>query len=230
MLETLQAVVAIVLIDLALSGDNALVIGMAARGLPKRQRRKAIVFGGLGAVVLRILAASVVTLLLVVPYLQLVASIALLAIAYRLVRPTPSGHGKTVREATTLPEAITTILIADAAMSLENVLGVGAAAHGSIALLVFGLALSIPIVMFGSGLVIRLLDRFPQGIWLGAFALIWTAAEMVVEEPALALRDKLPYSAELVLTVVFFIAIVAARGAIHGRARGRAHSLADPGD
>src|SRR6266542_2414519 len=197
MLATLQPILAIVLIDLALSGDNALVIGMAARGLPKRQRRRAIVFGGLGAVVLRILAASIVTLLLAIPYLQLIASIALLLIAYRLVRPS-SGHGKTVREATTLPEAITTILIADAAMSLENVLGVGAAAHGSIALLVFGLALSIPIVMFGSGLVIRILDRFPQGIWLGAFALIWTAAEMVVEEPALALRDKLPYSAEVV--------------------------------
>ena len=87
MLETLQAILAIVLIDLALSGDNALVIGMAARGLPKRQRRRAIVFGGVGAVVLRIAAASIVTLLLAIPYLQLIASIALLVIAYRLVRP-----------------------------------------------------------------------------------------------------------------------------------------------
>src|SRR6266545_5976584 len=226
MVETVQAVLAIVLIDLALSGDNALVIGMAARGLPTRQRRKAIVFGGLAAVVLRIVAASVVTLLLAIPFLQLIASVALLVIAYRLVRPT-SGPGKTVRQATTLPEAITTILIADAAMSLENVLGVGAAAHGSISLLVFGLALSIPIVMFGSGIVVRLLDRFPRGIWLGAFALIWTAAEMVVEEPALALRDKLPYSAEVVLTVVFFVAILAARGVLDARTRARrAHPLA----
>src|SRR5712691_10011891 len=144
MLETVQAVLAIVLIDLALSGDNALVIGMAARGLPRRQRRRAIVFGGLGAVVLRIAAASVVTLLLAIPYLQLVAGVALLVIAFRLVRPAHTRGGPTVHEATTLPEAITTILIADAAMSFENVLGVGAAAHGSIALLVFGLALSIP--------------------------------------------------------------------------------------
>lgn len=228
MLETLQAVIAIVLIDLALSGDNALVIGMAARGLPARQRRKAIVFGGLGAVVLRVLAASIVTLLLAIPYLQLVASIALLVIAYRLVRPS-SGHGKTVREATTLPEAIVTILIADAAMSLENVLGVGAAAHGSIALLIFGLALSIPIVMFGSGLVIRILDRFPQGIWLGAFALVWTAAEMMVDEPALRIRDALPFSAEFVLAVVFLVVIVAARGALHPRGR-RRQPVADPGE
>jgi YjbE family integral membrane protein len=228
MLETLQAILAIVLIDLALSGDNALVIGMAARGLPARQRRRAIIFGGLGAVVLRIAAASVVTLLLAIPYLQLVASIALLAIAYRLVRPAPAhGASRTVREATTLPEAIITILIADAAMSLENVLGVGAAAHGSISLLVFGLALSIPIVLFGSGLVVRLLDRFPQGIWLGAFALVWTAAEMMVDEPALHMRDALPFSAEAVLAVVFMLAIVAARGALHPRRR---HAVADPGE
>jgi YjbE family integral membrane protein len=229
MIETLQAILAIVLIDLALSGDNALVIGMAARGLPKRQRRRAIVFGGLGAVVLRIAAASVVTLLLAIPYLQLIASIALLAIAYRLVRPTPAHAGPSVREATTLPEAITTILIADAAMSLENVLGVGAAAHGSIPLLVFGLALSIPIVLFGSGLVVRLLDRFPQGIWLGAFALVWTAAEMMVDEPALHIREALPFSAEAVLAVVFLLVIVAARGALHPRGR-RRHAVADPGE
>jgi YjbE family integral membrane protein len=230
MLETLQAILAIVLIDLALSGDNALVIGMAARGLPKRQRRRAIIFGGLGAVVLRIAAASVVTLLLAIPYLQFVASIALLVIAYRLVRPSSAQHGgRAVREATTLPEAITTILIADAAMSLENVLGVGAAAHGSIPLLVFGLALSIPIVLFGSGLVVNLLDRFPQGIWLGAFALIWTAAEMMVDEPALNIRETLPFSAEAVLAVVFLLVIVAARGALHPRSR-RRHPVADPGE
>ncbi len=229
MVETLQAILAIVLIDLALSGDNALVIGMAARGLPQRQRRRAIVFGGLGAVVLRIAAASVVTLLLAIPYLQLFASIALLVIAYRLVRPTPAHSGPAVREATTLPEAITTILIADAAMSLENVLGVGAAAHGSIPLLVFGLALSIPIVLFGSGLVVRLLDRFPQGIWLGAFALVWTAAEMMVDEPALNIRAALPFSAEAVLAVVFLVVIVATRIALHPRGR-RRHPVADPGE
>jgi YjbE family integral membrane protein len=229
MVETLQAILAIVLIDLALSGDNALVIGMAARGLPQRQRRRAIIFGGLGAVVLRIAAASVVTLLLAIPYLQLIASIALLVIAYRLVRPTSAHAGPSVREATTLPEAITTILIADAAMSLENVLGVGAAAHGSVSLLVFGLALSIPIVLFGSGLVVQLLDRFPQGIWLGAFALVWTAAEMIVDEPALPIRDALPFSAEVVLAVVFLLVIVAARGALHPRSR-RRHPVADPGE
>jgi YjbE family integral membrane protein len=227
MTETLMAVLAIVLIDLALSGDNALVIGMAARGLPHQQRRRAIVFGGLAAVVLRIAAASVVTLLLKIPYLQLAASIALLVIAYRLVRPA-AGPGPNVREATTLREAVTTILVADAAMSLENILGVGAAAHGSIALLAFGLALSIPIVLFGSGLVVRLLDRFPQGIWLGAFALVWTAAQMLADEPALHIEATLQY-ADLVLASVFMMLIVALRGALGARGRGH-RVVADPAD
>jgi YjbE family integral membrane protein len=215
--ELLPAVIAIVLIDLALSGDNALVIGMAARGLPQHQRRRAIVFGGLAAVALRIAAASMVTLLLRIPYLQLVASIALVVIAFRLVRPAPA-HGRAVRAATSLPEAVTTILIADAAMSLENILGVGAAAHGSIPLLAFGLALSIPIVLFGSGLVVRLLDRFPQGIWLGAFALVWTAAQMFVAEPALRISDTLRY-ADIVLAAVLMVLIVTARGALDARGR-----------
>ena len=223
MLEALQAVLAIVLIDLALSGDNALVIGMAARGLPDRQRRRAIVFGGIGAVALRIAAAAAVTLLLGIPYLQAVAAIVLVVIAYRLVQPS-SGHGRSVRQATTLPEAITTILIADAAMSIENVLGVGAAAHGSIPLLVFGLALSIPIVLFGSGIVVGLLDRFPQGIWLGAIALLWTAAEMMVNELS-AVADHVPYSAEMILTVAFLLILVAARGA---RSRTRAGGVGSP--
>jgi len=216
--ETLQAVISIVLIDLALSGDNALVIGMAARDLPPKQRRQAIVLGGAGAVVLRILAAAAVTLLLAIPYLQFAAAVVLLVIAYRLVHAADS-HGKKVRAASGLGGAIVTILAADAAMSLENILGVGAAAHGSIALLAFGLALSIPIVLFGSSLVVGLLQRFPQAIWLGALALVWTAAEMILDEPALPLRQAIPWSAELVLTAVFLGMIVATRGAIRTRQR-----------
>jgi YjbE family integral membrane protein len=208
-METLQAVLAIVLIDLALSGDNALVIGMAARGLPARQRRRAIIFGGVGAVVLRIAAAAVVTLLLAVPFLQLAAALVLLVIAYRLVHP-PESHGpRSVRAAAGMRDAILTILAADAAMSLENILGVGSAAHGNIWLLVFGLGLSIPIVLFGSTVVIKILERYPRAIWLGAFALIWTAAELMLDEPALRVRDAIPWSAELVLTAVLMGIIVA---------------------
>ncbi len=207
--ETLQAILAITLIDLAMSGDNALVIGMVARGLPRAQRRKAIVFGAGAAVALRVAAAAVVTLLLTVQYLQLIGGLALVVIAYRLVRP-DDGHGRTVREVTTLRAAVVTILAADFAMSLENILGVGAAAHGNIPLLLFGLGLSIPIVLFGSGLVVRVLDRFPQATWIGALAILWTAADLIVSEPALATLHEMPYL-ELVLTLGFLAIVVTAR-------------------
>jgi YjbE family integral membrane protein len=209
MAETLQAILAITLIDLAMSGDNALVIGMVARGLPKSQRRKAIVFGAGAAVAIRVAAAAVVTLLLTIQYLQLVGGLALVVIAYRLVRP-EGGDGPKVREVTTLRAAIVTILAADFAMSLENILGVGAAAHGNILLLLFGLGLSIPIVLFGSGLVIGLIDRFPQATWLGALAILWTAADLIVNEPSLAVLHAMPY-VELVLTALFLAIVVAAR-------------------
>jgi YjbE family integral membrane protein len=209
MVETLQAILAITLIDLAMSGDNALVIGMVARGLPQSQRRKAIVFGAAAAVALRVAAAATVTLLLTIQYLQLIGGLALIVIAYRLVRPSDS-QGHKVREVTTLRAAIVTILAADFAMSLENILGVGAAAHGNIALLLFGLGLSIPIVLFGSGMVVGLLDRFPQATWVGALAILWTAADLIVSEPALAALHALPF-VELLLTLLFVAIVVAAR-------------------
>jgi YjbE family integral membrane protein len=227
MAETLQAILAITLIDLAMSGDNALVIGMVARGLPKSQRRKAIVFGAGAAVALRVVAAALVTLLLTIQYLQLIGGLALIVIAYRLVRP-GDGQGHKVREVTTLRAAIVTILAADFAMSLENILGVGAAAHGNIGLLLFGLGLSIPIVLFGSGMVVGLLDRFPQATWLGALAILWTAADLIVSEPALAALHGLPF-VELLLTLLF-VAIVAAvrfRDAALARLRARSPRPAD---
>jgi YjbE family integral membrane protein len=209
MLETLQAIIAITLIDLAMSGDNALVIGMVARGLPRAQRRKAIAVGAGGAVALRVLAAAAVTLLLTIQYLQLIGGLALIVIAYRLVRP-EVAQGPTVRPVTTLRAAVVTILAADFAMSLENILGVGAAAHGNIALLLFGLGLSIPIVLFGSGLVVSLLDRFPQATWLGALAILWTAAELIINEPALSFAAQIPF-VELLLTAAFVGIVAAAR-------------------
>jgi YjbE family integral membrane protein len=207
--DTLQAILAITLIDLAMSGDNALVIGMVARGLPKAQRRKAIVFGAGAAVALRVVAAAAVTLLLTIQYLQLIGGLALIVIAYRLVRP-DTEHGPKVREVTTLRAAIVTILAADFAMSLENILGVGAAAHGNIALLIFGLGLSIPIVLFGSGIVVGVLDRFPQATWVGALAILWTAADLIVSEPALAALREMPF-VELLLTLLFLALIVVVR-------------------
>ena len=198
-----SAVIAIVLIDLALSGDNALLIGMAARRLPDAQRRRAILLGGLLAVVLRIVAAAIVSVLLAVPYLQLAGGVVLAVIAYRLVRPGAADAHAAVQPAGTLREAVVTILIADAAMSIENVLGVGGAAHGDLPLLAFGLVISIPIVLFGSGIIAGVLDRAPRLIWVGALALIWTSADMILGDPAIDphVPDHIALSAALAVLI-----------------------------
>jgi YjbE family integral membrane protein len=209
------AIIAIVLIDLALSGDNALLIGMAARRLPADQRRRAIVLGGLLAVALRIAAAAVVTLLLAIPYLQLAGGVVLAVIAYRLVRPGASDAHSTVRPAGSLREAVLTILVADAAMSVENVLGVGGAAHGDLPLLAFGLALSIPIVLFGSGVIAGVLDRAPRLIWLGALALIWTSADMVLGDPALDPHIADHWAISAAAALVILAAVVGVRALRH---------------
>jgi YjbE family integral membrane protein len=209
-LETLQAVLAITLIDLAMSGDNALVIGMVARGLPPSRRRPAIVFGAGAAVALRIVAAAGATVLLTIPWLQLVGGVVLVVIAYRLVRP-EAVEGRSIRDVTTLRAAVITIVGADFAMSLENILGVAAAAHGSVVLLLFGLALSIPIVLFGSGLVVMILERFPRVMWLGAIALVWTAADLILGDPSISeFVARLPFN-ETVLGLFLLAVVLAAR-------------------
>jgi YjbE family integral membrane protein len=211
MLETIQAIVAITLIDLAMSGDNALVIGMAARGLPRAQRRRAIGVGAGAAVVLRIVAAAAATVLLTIPWLQLVGGIVLVVIAFRLVRP-GAGDGRSFRQVTTLRAAVVTIVAADFAMSLENILGVAAAAHGNVMLLLFGLALSIPIVLVGSGLVVTILERFPWAMWLAAIALLITAADLILGDPSVSpLAERLPFAQEL-LGITFLAVLVATRG------------------
>lgn len=221
--DQVPAIITIVLIDLSLSGDNALVIGMAARGFPPRQRRIAILFGGGGAVVLRIAAAAVATVLLTIPYLQLTGGIVLAAIAYRLVRPEAGGK-KLTTAARSLPQAIAIILVADAAMSLENILGVAGAAHGNIGLLVFGLALSIPIVLFGSGMVATLLERYPQVVWLGAAALAWTAADLIMGDPSVPLLPR-GMATEVTLATLLLAAIALAHRARRGARSGiAAHS------
>ncbi len=214
-METLQAVLAIVLIDLALSGDNALVIGLAARNLPARRRRKAVLLGGAAAVLLRVAATAAVTILLAIPFLQFSGGVVLVGIAYRLARPS-NGNGRAVRSATSLREAVVTILIADAAMSLENILGVGAAAHGNLGLLAFGLALSIPIVLFGSGAVIVLFERFPVAIWLGVGALLWTAADLMLSDPLVPV-GALPWVNETSLGAILLATVAVTRFALAPR-------------
>ena len=180
MLELISSVFSIVVIDLVLSGDNAVVIGMASRRLSPRNRRRAILIGGAGAIGLRIVFTAAAALLLDVPYLQAAGGLLLLWIAIKLVRP--QGHDANVDEAASLGDAIRTIVLADVVMSLDNILAVGGAAEGKLGLLLFGLTLSIPIILFGSNLVASLLNRVPVLTFVGAVVLIWTAVRMVAED------------------------------------------------
>jgi len=187
-LEFLSALLAIVLIDLVLAGDNALVIGLVARNLPTHQQRAVILWGTAGAIIVRAAMALVVVWLLNLPGLMLAGALALVWIARKLLTP-EAGGGDTAashRPATTLSAAIRTIVIADAVMGIDNVLAIGGAAKGSALLVVLGLAISVPLIVWGSHLVIRLVDRFPAVILLGGAVLAWTAWSMLVREPLLA--------------------------------------------
>lgn len=176
------ALAAIIVIDLVLAGDNAIVIAMAARGLPEHLRRKAIIWGTAGAVVTRVLMTIGVVWLLKVPGLLMVGGIALLWIAYRLLTQSDDGeaHGT---KASTMAAALKTIVIADTVMGIDNVLGVAGAAKGSITLVIIGLLISVPIMVWGSTLALKLIERFPVTIFIGAAILVYTAMHMIIAEP-----------------------------------------------
>jgi YjbE family integral membrane protein len=177
-----SALAAIVLIDLVLAGDNAIVIALAARRLPAALRRRAIVWGTVGAVVVRSLLTLAAVWLLKIPGLMLAGGLALLWIAWKLARG-EEGSDEPHAEASGFWGAMRTIVVADALMGIDNVLGVAGAAHGAFDLVVIGLALSVPIVVFGSTLVLRLLQRFPWIVWVGAAVLAFTALQMVLGDP-----------------------------------------------
>jgi YjbE family integral membrane protein len=179
-----SALLAIILIDLVLAGDNAIVIALASRNLPPHLRNKAILWGTVGAIVVRSVMTIGVVWLLKIPGLMGVGGVALLWIAYKLIADEGGGdeHGPV---ATTFWGAMKTIVIADALMGIDNVLGVAGAAHGSFDLVVIGLLVSVPIVVFGSKVVLRLVERFPMIIQLGAAVLAFTAAKMIISEPLL---------------------------------------------
>jgi len=171
----------IVLIDLTLAGDNALVIALAVRSLPPRQQFLGRMWGTAGAVGLRLAFIAVATWLLALPFVQLAGGLLLIWIAAKLVLM-GDGREHTVRHGTSMREAIWVIMLADAAMSLDNVIAVAAAAHGDFVLVTFGIALSLPLVVWGSGLLARLMNRWPAIIWVGGGVLGWVAGEMIVRE------------------------------------------------
>ena len=182
MVESLTAILSIIVIDLVLSGDNAVVIGMAARSLSEENRGERSSFGGAGAIGLRIhLYRSGHRCSSVFPGLQAIGGVLLFWIAFKLLRPQGTDTTRS-KKPVRLREAIQTIILADVVMSLDNILAVAGAAHGDIRLLIFGLLLSIPIILFGSELVARLLGRFPAFFYVGAFVLVHAAVAMILHD------------------------------------------------
>lgn len=175
----------IIVIDLLLSGDNAVVIALACRNLPPEQRKQGILYGVGGAIVLRIVLTFFAVSLLALPYLKLIGAVLLLWIGVKLILPEDDDDGEGIKAEANLWGAVKTIIVADFVMSLDNVLGVAGAAHGSPLLLIFGLLVSIPLIAWSSQLVLKLIDRLPWVIYAGGALLGYVAGEMLLGEDLL---------------------------------------------
>ena len=201
-----SALLAIVLIDLVLAGDNAIVIALAARSLPPALQKKAILWGTVGAIAVRSVMTVGVVWLLQIPGLMLVGGLGLLWIAFKLLVDSDAGeHDGPV--ATTFMGAMKTIVVADALMGVDNVLGVAGAAHGAMDLVIIGLLISVPIVVFGSSVVLKLVERFPMIIQLGAAVLAFTAAKMILGEPLLSAFFEANASLSWLVTVLAVVGV-----------------------
>jgi YjbE family integral membrane protein len=179
-MEFLTALLAIIMIDLVLAGDNAILIGLAARNLPKQQQKKVILWGSVGAIAIRVVATLAVVWLLEIPGLHLVGGLLLIIIAYKLL--VDDGDHGDVKAGANFWAALRTVLIADTLMGLDNVLAVAGASHGNMTLVVLGLLISVPVVMWGSTIILKWIDRYPIIITIGAAILAWTASKMIVGE------------------------------------------------
>ncbi|GHD00806.1 membrane protein [Pseudorhodoferax aquiterrae] len=205
-----SALLAIILIDLVLAGDNAIVIALAARNLPPHLQKKAVIWGTVGAITVRAVMTVGVVWLLKIPGLMLVGGLGLVWIAYKLLADNQGGEEDHGPMATTFWGAMKTIMIADALMGVDNVLGVAGAAHGAMDLVVIGLLISVPIVVFGSTMVLKLVERFPMIIKVGAAVLAFTAAKMIVNEPVLGTTFSENPAARWGLTAAVIVGVLAA--------------------
>lgn len=206
--ESLIALLKIIAIDIVLSGDNAIVIAMATRGLPKKQQNKAIIIGTGGAVILRIIFAAVIVYLLQIPLVHLIGGLLLLYIAYHvLVGDEPDAD---IKSQGTLMKSVWTIIGADAVMSLDNVVAIAGAADGHIGMIALGVVISIPIMIFGSKLIVRVMDRFTWIAYVGSGILAWTAGEMIMGDEFVVdwldlNHGPIMYSIIAVITIVLLL-------------------------
>lgn len=214
--DFISALLSVIMIDLVLGGDNAILIGLAARNLPPIKRKKAILFGTLGAVLIRVAATLLVVRILKIPGLLLAGGLLLILIAYKLLVEEKREHQ--AKESTSLWAAIRTITVADAAMGIDNMLAVAGAAHSNFLIVLFGLLVSIPIVVLGSTLVIKLMERFPFIIYLGSMVIAYTAGTMIVGDPLLqSFFSAKPYLEWLVISLMVLGVIISGRLKMHAK-------------
>lgn len=215
------AVGQIILIDILLGGDNAVVIALACRGLPKKQRKMGIIYGTAGAIVLRVILIAFALALLAIPYLKVVGGLLLVWIGVKLMLPQEDDDHANIQSSDKLWAAVKTVIVADLVMSVDNVLAIAGAAESAgqhqLFLVIFGLIVSIPIIVAGSQIVLKLMDRFPIIITLGAMLLGWIAGQMIYTDPGL--KGFLPASktaeyaaAAIGAVLVYVIAKLAQRG------------------
>lgn len=183
-MEFVWALLAIILIDVVLGGENALVIAMAAKQLPEHLRKRAMIWGTFGAVAVRFLCVAALTYLLLIPGLRLVGGLLLIYIAWKLT--SNNDNHKDVKAAATFWGAMGTIVMADAVMGLDNALAIAGAANGNWLLIIIGLLVSVPIILFGSTLVSKILMKYPNTVFIGAFVLYVVAFKMIINEPTIS--------------------------------------------
>lgn len=206
------AILQIIWIDLLLSGDNAVVIALACRSLPPHLRKWGIIFGAGVAILLRILFALIISELLLIPFLKVVGGLLLVWIAVKLAKG-EEAEEKNIAASDKLYKAVWTIAIADAVMSLDNVVAIAAVSKGDPWLFGFGLALSIPLIMVGSQLIMKMIEKFPVIVWTGAALLGWIAGEMIATDPVIANRLAIePHSAAVYVAAAIGAVLVVAIG------------------
>ncbi|NIK13210.1 TerC family protein [Alkalibacillus almallahensis] len=192
--DIIKALFIIIGIDLILGGDNAIVIAMASRKLPDHLQQKAIVFGTILAIAFRFILATIAIFLLTMPYVQLIGGLLLFYIATQLLRDQDAHDHPDIQSSTTFLGAVKTIIIADVVMGFDNVLAISAAANQNVALILFGLIVSVPLIIFGSQIILKLMKRYPVMIYLGASLLAYTSAELILKEEKIeAVWTSIPY-------------------------------------
>ena len=206
--SALISIIQIIAIDIILGGDNAIVIALACKNLPEKKRKLGIFYGALGAIVLRVIMVFFATTLLLIPGLKIVGGLLLIWIGVKLILDNQKNHNINVKQESNLFAAIKTIIIADFVMSLDNSVAIAAAANGDISLVIFGLLLSVPIIIWGSSLILTLIDRYPIIIYLGSALIGWIGGDMIRSDIFVTSNLNTPAYFDTLIPILFMAFVI----------------------